>query len=359
MLTATDGPSPTERKRPRERSHATGNPDPMSLYRIDDNAMEPVPETSFHTEGLQERRDLQQLVINQPSALGSDLFIVKDEFENWSDSARRIDLLAIDEDGTLTVVELKRDENPGPMELQALRYAAMVANTTFEQLVDAHKKFGESRGLDGDASSRIDEFLSDKEVNRDDLQTAKPRIILVAPDFPTELATSVLWLNDAGLDIRCVRLLLYRAGDQLFVDTGQVIPLPEADDYLVRVREREKAEEVEKVTRRRRARTSKILVDSGLIRGGEKIMLYARNLNESDDFDLSDPKWHAQFIPDRLGWRKNVEWLGSDYSLSSLTTLLRDQHAAPIPFIGPYLCWCLVDQPGASLAELANSLRED
>ena len=329
----------------------------MSLYRIHDNALEPVPATTFQDQGLQERRDLQQLIINQPGALGSDLFIVAEEFEHWSDSARRIDLLAIDEDGTVAVVELKRDENPGPMELQAVRYAAMVANITFEQLVDAHRSFVEARGIDGDASTRLSEFLADKEVSRDDLHTAKPRIILVAPDFPTELATGVLWLNDAGLDIRCVRLLLYRADDQIFVDTGQVIPLPEAGDYLVRVRE--KAKEVETVTRRRRARTSTVLVDSEVIKGGEEIMLYAPNLNESADFDVNDPQWHAKFIPGRLGWQKNMEWNGSAYSLSSLTELLRDKHGAPIPFIGPYLCWCLVDQPEVSLAELANSLRED
>ena len=332
----------------------------MSLYRIDDKALEAVPATTFHEQGLQERRDLQQLIINQPSALGSDFFIVAEEFENWSDSARRIDLLAIDDDGTLAVIELKRDENPGPMELQALRYAAMVANITFEQLVEAHQAFGDRQGLDGDASSRIDEFLSEKEVNRDDLQTAKPRIILVAPDFPTELATSVLWLNDAGLDIRCVRLLLYRAGDELFVDTGQVIPLPEADDYLVRVREREKAEEVEKVTRRRRARTLTVLVANGVIRGGEKIRPYAPNMGELDNFDVNDPKWQAEIIADRLiGWNNNLRWNGKGYSLSKLTSLLREQHKVPFPNGGPYWYWCLVEQPESSLAELASPLRED
>ena len=193
-------------------------------------------------------------------------------------------------------------------------------------------------------------------MNRDDLQTAKPRIILVAPDFPTELATSVLWLNDAGLDIRCVRLLLYRTGEQLFVDTGQVIPLPEASDYLVRVRE--KAKEVETVTRQRRARTSTILVERGVIKGGEEIMLYAPALQESD-FDVANPQWRARFIPGQLGWRNNVEWEGSAYSLSSLTWHLRDKHGVPLLFIGPYLCWCLVDRPKESLADIANSLLED
>ena len=48
----------------------------------------------------------------------------------------------------------------------------------------------------------------------------------------------MLWLNDAGLDIRCVRLRVYRHEDDLLIDVDQVIPLPEAQDYLVQVRDR-------------------------------------------------------------------------------------------------------------------------
>ena len=40
------------------------------------------------------------------------------------------------------------------------------------------------------------------------------------------------------MDISCVKLQLYRSGDGLLLDTSQVIPLPEATDYLVKVRDK-------------------------------------------------------------------------------------------------------------------------
>ena len=46
-----------------------------------------------------------------------------------------------------------------------------------------------------------------------------------------------MWLNERNLDIRCVRLQPYKLGDQVLLDIEQIIPLPEAEDYQVKVRE--------------------------------------------------------------------------------------------------------------------------
>ena len=53
--------------------------------------------------------------------------VLAEEFGEWEASRRRIDLLVLDKDANLVVVELKRTDDGGHMELQALRYAAMVS----------------------------------------------------------------------------------------------------------------------------------------------------------------------------------------------------------------------------------------
>lgn len=85
--------------------------------------------------------------------------MVAEEFGEWEDSRRRIDLLGVDEDATLVVIELKRTEDGGHMELQALRYAAMVSKMTFERVVDVFERHlaGDS-GTDG-ARERLLNFL--------------------------------------------------------------------------------------------------------------------------------------------------------------------------------------------------------
>mgnify|MGYP007115105748 CR=1 FL=1 len=46
-----------------------------------------------------------------------------------------------------------------------------------------------------------------------------------------------MWLNKRGLDVRCIRLCPYKMGDKVLVDATQIIPLPEAADYEVKLRE--------------------------------------------------------------------------------------------------------------------------
>ena len=100
----------------------------MTLYVVQDQQLKAVPTTSFAQEGLLERKHLQAMLHRDPSPLGEDLLVLREEFGQWQDSQRRIDLLCLDKGGSLVVVELKRTADGGHMDLQAIRYAAMVSS---------------------------------------------------------------------------------------------------------------------------------------------------------------------------------------------------------------------------------------
>ena len=209
------------------------------LYRMTGDQFEQISRTSLGSEGILEREDLQRILRDQPDVIEPGLFIVAEEFGTWTESLRSIDLLGIGNDRRLVVIELKRGSTGEHMELQAIRYAAMAANMTLDQIVDAHRRYLLDRRIAEDARDRVYRHLADEDPEIEpSVATERPRILLVSEDFSKELTTSVLWLNEMGLDIRCVRLRVYRHGDELLVDVDQVIPLPEAQDYLVRARDR-------------------------------------------------------------------------------------------------------------------------
>ena len=219
----------------------------MPLYEMTPDSFRPLGEASFTDLKVRERDDLQRLLRTQIEVLGDDLYVLSEEFSDWDDSRRRIDLLAIDLDANLVVIELKRSTDGGHMELQAIRYAAMVSAMTFERAAQIHGEFLIRIGKPvEDARSGILEFLGWSEPDEESFGP-DVRMVLVSEDFGKELTTAVLWLRERDIDIRCVRLRPYRDGDMTLVDVQQIIPLPEANEYQVQLREKEQ------VGRRKRA----------------------------------------------------------------------------------------------------------
>lgn len=211
----------------------------MPLFEMTPDAFRPISEASFSELKIRERDDLQRLLRSQIDVLGDDLYVLTEEFGEWEDSRRRIDLLALDRDANLVVIELKRTTDGGHMELQAIRYAAMVSTMTFERAEQIHAVFLASIGQpSAEARERILDFLGWEEPEEDSF-AQDVRILLVSEDFGKELTTAVLWLRDRDIDIRCVRLRPYLDRDTRLVDVDQIIPLPEANDYQVQIREKE------------------------------------------------------------------------------------------------------------------------
>lgn len=209
----------------------------MSLYRVASDKLETISRTSFSAENVFERKDLQRLLRNDISPVGDDLMVIAEEFGEWEDSNRRIDLLCLSKRAGLVVVEIKRSEDGGHMDLQAIRYAAMVSSMVLDQAIQAYARM---RGADEDtAKSDVLNFLDLDSAEEAEL-SGEVRIVLVSADFSTELTTAVLWLNRHDLDITCIRLRPYRVDEQLLIDATQIIPLPEAEDYEIKVREQEK-----------------------------------------------------------------------------------------------------------------------
>ena len=214
----------------------------MPLYEMTDSSFRPVPEKSFTDMGIGERTDIQRLLRTQIEVLGDDLYVLSEEFAEWDDSKRRIDLLAIDKQAWLVVIELKRTQDGGHMELQAIRYASMVAAMTFQRAVEIHEVFLDSLGQPpSEARDRMLRFLGWSAPDEDSF-ASDVRIVLVSEGFSKELTTAVLWLNSRDINIRCIRLQPYRADGKTLIDVQQVIPLPEAQEYTIRIREKQQQE---------------------------------------------------------------------------------------------------------------------
>lgn len=210
----------------------------MPIYKFGKDAIVSAEATTFSDAGLRERQDMQRLLLGTIDVIAPETLVISEEFGDWEDSKRRIDLLAVDKKANLVVIELKRTEDGGHSDLQSIRYAAMVSTMTFEKAVEVFEKYLEKHGPeDHDARTEMLEFLEWEEPYEDRF-AQDVRIVIASADFSKEVTSTVLWLNDHGTDISCVRLKPYCLDEALLVDAQQIIPLPEAADFQNQIREK-------------------------------------------------------------------------------------------------------------------------
>jgi hypothetical protein len=208
----------------------------MAIYHFENNSLTKLQETNFSVEGIKERQHLQSALREQIEVIAPDCLVIAEEFSEWSESQRRIDLLAIDKLANIVVIELKRTDTGEYMELQAIRYASMVSTLTFQKATEIYQKYLNLKDSLEDAETMLLDFLGWDEVKAEDF-ASDVRIVLVSANFSKELTTSVMWLNERDLDIRCVRLIPNKFEDKIFVDVQQIIPLPEAESYQIKIKQ--------------------------------------------------------------------------------------------------------------------------
>src|SRR5690606_16335402 len=88
------------------------------------NSIEALQKKSFYELGFKERAHLQEWIAGNPDALGEKLLIIQKEFNGFAETNERLDLLAIDKEGTLVIIENKLDDTGRDVTWQAIKYAA-------------------------------------------------------------------------------------------------------------------------------------------------------------------------------------------------------------------------------------------
>jgi len=181
---------------------------------------------------ITERYDLQEFISNSPDEffkeISQELFLIGKEVEPSKNVQDRIDLLAVDKEGTCVVVELKRGNHKLHM-LQAISYAGMISQWEPDDFLQL---------LDDDQQEALTDVL---EVDREDINRQQ-RIILIAEAYDYALLIGAEWLSEQfGVDIICCRIAVAKdsATNSEYLVCSNVYPAPElAKEAVARGRKR-------------------------------------------------------------------------------------------------------------------------
>lgn len=195
------------------------------MLKVESRSSIQLSPTQMSDEGLSEDDLREWLIQNPEEVLGEDVLIIGREV-NVADLRDGIDILAIDKQGNLVVIELKRGALSGSVDIQSLKYASYVSRWAYSDIKQQFEMFLDTEWgqaiYDDDTTftELLDEFCDDDyEVN------ASQRIYLIGETVRDRIGSVVLWLHENGIDASAVEVKLFKdADDDLYLDSKTLVP---------------------------------------------------------------------------------------------------------------------------------------
>ena len=159
----------------------------------------------------------EDMIVRDPRILSSAWMLIgRQEITSFGG---RIDLLAITPDGSLVLIELKRDRTPREIVAQALDYASWVQALKPEQIVQIYSRFTKGGSLGGAFEQRFGAALDEDALNN------SHQIIIAASELDASTERIVAYLNERDIPINVLFFQVFQHGEhQLLSRTWLIDP---------------------------------------------------------------------------------------------------------------------------------------
>ena len=219
------------------------------MFKIDmaNNEITKLPKQTFRENGIQEVQHLQEWIAKNPACLGEDLLIIQKEFDGFDGTYERLDLLALDKKCKLVIIENKLDDSGRDVVWQALKYAAYCSSLTRADIVEIFQQYLDKGNAGKDARQELLSFFDVENIEELELNTGPDqRVILIAANFRKEVTSTVLWLGENGISVQCFKATPYAVDENLLLDISQIIPPPDAQEFMIGMRKKDEEQKQDK-----------------------------------------------------------------------------------------------------------------
>lgn len=168
----------------------------VGIWRVDEG-IRPL------TYGAMDRESrLQQILTGDIAMIDPRLMVIGREVSG--PSGGRIDVLAIDADGNLVVIELKKAETPREVVAQVLDYGSWIRHLSVDEVADIFREH-QRRSTNESAPRSLDRVMRERFGAVPDTFNSSHRLIIVAEDLDPTTERIVTYLQeDYEVDINAV-----------------------------------------------------------------------------------------------------------------------------------------------------------
>jgi hypothetical protein len=176
----------------------------FGLWRVEDGSVEQVPRS-----GVASEERLEEIIEARIDILGlGNLFQIGRQV--ITDFGKRIDLLAIDGQGDLHVIELKKERTPRDVVAQTLEYGFWVQSLSFEAIRELYAKHHEGEDFDS-------AFTSHFEADLPEAINTSHHLVVVATGMDVSTEQIVDYVRGYGVPINVLFFEYLRDGDREYL----------------------------------------------------------------------------------------------------------------------------------------------
>lgn len=158
---------------------------------------------------------LEEMIAADPTILSEDWMLIGRQVHTTHGG--HIDLLAVAPDGSLVIIELKRDRTPREVVAQALDYASWVRDIDSDDIAAVYDKFLSGHSLIDDFRSRFHTDLDESTLNE------SHQIVIVASELDPSSERIVGYLSDLDILINVWFFQVFQNGDEQLLSRAWLI----------------------------------------------------------------------------------------------------------------------------------------
>jgi hypothetical protein len=162
--------------------------------------------TMLHESSLPSELQLEDMIVREPKMLSDEWMLIGRQ--ERTSFGKYVDLLAIAPDGSLVVIELKRDRTPREVVAQSLDYASWVEKLEPEDIAEIYGRFNPGKELAQDFYEEFGQLIDEDELNQNH------QIIIVAAQLDDSTERIVSYLNERGVSINVLFFQIFSNGEE-------------------------------------------------------------------------------------------------------------------------------------------------
>ncbi|MGE7834937.1 endonuclease NucS domain-containing protein [Viridibacillus arvi] len=157
---------------------------------------------------IESERKLEDILVKDISILSEDILLIGRQIQ--TDYSKYIDMLAIDQNGNLLIIELKKNRTPRDVVAQAIDYASWVQNLSYDQILNMYEEKN-NKPLEEAFAEKFDSSLPDK-------LNDTHQIMIVSAQLDSETERIINYLsNNFDVPINAVFFKYFEEGEQQFI----------------------------------------------------------------------------------------------------------------------------------------------